>query len=482
MPVYTRREFLSATAATSLTAAVARPNILFMMSDDHASNAIGAYGSRVNKTPNIDRIAREGARFDRCFCTNSICTPSRGAILTGQYSHVNGVKTLNDPLDPARDNVAKRLRGAGYQTAVVGKWHLHKEPSGFDYSNILPGQGAYSDPVMFENGKEAKHKGYTTDVITDVSLEWLKRRDRDRPFFLMCHHKAPHRPWQYAPRHAKLYSDPIPEPPTLYDHYEGRSRAAANQQMTVGEHMTVTDVKQPIPADLKGDDLRRWGYQRYMQDYLRCVAAVDEGVGRLLDYLGSEALASNTVVIYTSDQGMFLGEHGWYDKRFMYEEALRMPFLVRYPGHIKPGTVNKDMVLNIDFAPTFLDLAGQTAPQEMQGRSFRPLLDGKRLTSPRRAMYYRYWMHLTHHGVPAHYGIRTERHKLIYYYGDDLGTSGSIRKPTTPEWEMFDLERDPQEMKNVANDPAYASTRKKLESELARLQHECGDAPWVSGN
>ncbi len=458
-----------------------RPNILYIMSDDHAAQAVSAYGdflAKVAPTPNIDRIGAKGMRLENCLCTNSICTPSRGCILTGQYSHKNGVYTLADPLDPERPNVAKYLQQAGYQTAIYGKWHLHKDPTGFDHWNILPGQGVYHDPGFIEKDKgRQKHTGYVTDIITDMTLEFLKKRDPAKPFFVMCHHKAPHRPWQPAERHAKLFADiEMPEPPSLYDHYENRSHAAANAKNKVGENMTKTDVKEDIPPDLKGDALRKWAYQRYIKDYLRCVRAVDENVGRLLDYLDKEGLAENTVVIYTSDQGFFLGEHGFYDKRFIYEESIRMPFLVRYPPEIAAGTVSKDIVLNCDFAPMFLDFAGRPTPSEMQGRSFRANLQGKTPADWRKSMYYRYWMHLADHHIPAHYGIRTPKYTMAFYYGLPLGTSGSLKTPTEPEWELFDLEKDPHEMKNVYADPAYAQVVKDLKAELKRLKDAVGDS------
>jgi arylsulfatase A-like enzyme len=455
-----------------------QPNILYIMADDHAAHAIGAYGSKINQTPNIDRIASEGVRLNNCFCTNSICTPSRGAILTGQYSHINGVKTLNDALDGSRQNVAKLLQPAGYQTAMIGKWHLKNDPTGFDYWNILPGQGVYHDPMFSDRGQKKQHKGYCTDLIADFSLDWLKRRDPKRPFFLMSHHKAPHRPWQPDAKHAHMYQDlDVKEPFNLLDHYEHRSRAAANATLKVGENMNKQDVKRDIPPGLKGDALRKWAYQFYIKDYLRCIASVDDNVGRMLDYLDSAGLAKNTVVIYTSDQGFFLGDHGYFDKRFMYEESLRMPFLMRYPGEIKAGSVNEDIALNIDFAPMFLDYAGLPTPADMQGRSFRPLVQGKRVSDWRQSMYYRYWMHLADHGVPAHYGVRTKRFKLVYYYGLALGSAGAIDKPTAPEWELFDLEKDPHEMSSVYDDPAYAGQVKELKLELDRLQKQVGDKP-----
>jgi arylsulfatase A-like enzyme len=473
---YSRRELLGllgagASASRLGIAAETRPNILYIMADDHASHAIGAYGSKINRTPNIDRIAQQGMRFDNCFCTNSICTPSRGVILTGQYSHITGVKTLNDALDPARPNVAKLLRAGGYQTAMVGKWHLQKDPSGFDYWNILPGQGLYHDPDFLTPGKRTKHAGYATDLITDFSLDFLRNRDRAKPFFLMCHHKAPHRPWEPDQRHAHMYDDvTVPEPFNLYDHYENRSQAAANATLKVGENMNQTDLKRTIPPELKGDALRKWAYQYYIKDYLRCIASLDDNVGRVLDYLDREGLAGNTIVIYTSDQGFFLGDHGYFDKRFMYEESLRMPFLVRYPAAIKPGSVNGDMVLNLDFAETFLDYAGIRAPADMQGRSFRPILEGRTPNDWRQSMYYRYWMHLADHGVPAHYGVRTRQWKLIYYYGKALGSAGAIDRDTPPEWELFDMVNDPHEMENLYADPAHAGVVKQLKSELARLR------------
>jgi arylsulfatase A-like enzyme len=476
MTPYTRRDALRLMAGGAAAlqlgrAADAPPNILYIMADDHAAHAISAYGSRINRTPNIDRIAQQGVRFDNCFCTNSICTPSRAVILTGQYSHLNGVKTLNDALDPERQNVAKLLQGAGYQTAMVGKWHLQKDPSGFDYWNILPGQGVYHDPVFIEMGKRSKRTGYCTDLIADYSLDWLKRRDPKKPFYLMCHHKAPHRPWQPDEKHAHMYDGAdVPEPFNLFDHYENRSKAAANATLKVGENMTKTDVKRDIPPDLKGDALRKWAYQYYIKDYLRCIASVDDNVGRVLDYLDAEGLAKNTLVIYTSDQGFFLGDHGYFDKRFMYEESLRMPFLARYPGVIKPGTKNADMVLNLDFPETFLDFAGEKAPADMQGRSFRPILEGHTPRDWRQSMYYRYWMHLADHGVPAHYGVRTKQYKLIYYYGKALGSSGAIDRDTAPEWEFFDIQKDPHEMNNLYGDPKHEKAIGELKKELTRLR------------
>ena len=482
-PSFSRRDLLAiaAASATRLAAASGRPqpNIVYIMADDHAAHAISAYGSRINQTLNIDRIAAGGVRFTNCFCTNSICTPSRAAILTGQYSHKNGVYTLNDRLDPNRNHVAKELQKAGYQTAMIGKWHLASDPTGFDYWNILPGQGVYYAPTFIEASGRKKYTGYCTDLIGDFSIDWLKRRDPKKPFFLMSHHKAPHRPWQPAPKYQDwLKDETVPEPDNLFDHYEGKPRAVAAVTMKVGEDMQESDVKQPFPKDLHGDGLRKWAYQLYIKDYLRCIRSVDDQVGRMLDYLDSEHLADNTVVIYTSDQGFFLGDHGWFDKRLMYEESLRMPFLIRYPGVLKPGTVNRDMVLNIDFAPTFLDFAGAKAPSEMQGRSFFPNLEGHTPNDWRKSMYYRYWMHNTSdHHVPAHYGLRTDRWKLIYYYGKPLGMTGSNPPDTEPDWELYDTKNDPREMHNLYRDAKYVGLIKKLKEELEAKQKEAGDTP-----
>ncbi len=458
------------------------PNILYIMSDDHASNAISCYGgiySEIAPTPNIDRIANEGMRLSNCFCTNSICAPSRASVLTGQYSHVNGIYSNRDKFNPEHQNVAKLLRQSGYQTAIVGKWHLRNEPSGFDYSNVLPGQGRYHNPELIEKGKGKKtYEGsYSTDVITDLSLNRLRERDKEKPFFLMCHFKATHRRWEPANRFADLFKDiEIPEPDNLYDDFKNRSRAAADAALKIGDDMSERDLKQEKPKNLTGDELRKWAYQIYMKDYLRCAAAIDENVGRILDFLDNNGLKENTIVIYTSDQGFFLGEHGYFDKRFFYEESLRMPFLVRYPGEIKPGTINDDIILNVDFAPTFLDYAGQSKAPDMQGRSFRSNLAGNTSKDWRTSMYYTYWEHLAAHGVPAHYGIRTKRYKLIFFHGQGLGdTIRENFKPTEPEWEFFDLEKDPNEMNNIYNYPAYSDLIKDLKEELLQLKEYYGD-------
>jgi len=454
-----------------------RPNILYIMSDDHAAAAIRCYGGHlagVIKTPNIDRIAAQGMRLNNCFCTNSICTPSRATILTGQYSHVNGVKNLGNTLDRDRQNGAKLLRQGGYQTAMVGKWHLKSEPSGFDYYNVLPGQGKYgvrNTVQLREKGDpwptNRDYEGYATDIITDVSLGWLKDRDEDKPFFLMCHHKAPHGLWEYNPKYEDFYKGiEFPEPVSLWEDKSHRSAVSREAGRDIlGLCGRMEDPTWPTgQLDTTGMDEGqkiKSAYQKYLQDYMRCIASVDESVGRLLDYLEKEGLAGDTVVIYTSDQGMFLGEHEYYDKRWMFEDALRMPFIVRYPGRIRGGTVNDDVITNVDFAATFLDYAGIPTPKDMQGRSFRSNLSGKTAADWPTSMYYRYWMGAS--GVPAHYGVRTKRHKLIRYYEAPFG------------WELYDLETDPLEMKNVYDEPAYANAVTESKAELTRLREYFGD-------
>jgi arylsulfatase A-like enzyme len=462
--------------------AVPRPNILFIMADDHAANAVSAYGGRLNKTPGIDRIAAEGMRFDNCFCTNSLCSPSRATILTGTYNHVNGVTTLATPFDARQPTFASLLRAAGYETMLVGKWHLGHggihDPRGFDRWSVLPDQGEYHDPTFLgPGGSTVVRPGYVTDVITDLALSWLAEHDPSRPFCLLVHHKAPHRAWEPDERHRDLYADEeIPEPETLRDDYAGRATPAREARMRIAEHLTEEDLKGAVPPHLAGDAELRWRYQRYIKDYLRCVAALDESVERMLAALDDSGLATDTVVVYTSDQGFFLGEHGWYDKRFMYEESVRMPFLVRYPRLAAPGSVCDRMVLNVDFAPTFLDLAGVAVPDRMQGRSLRPLLADRAPADWRTAMYYRYWMHLDSiHQVWAHYGLRTDRYKLVHYYADACGQPGAMDDPRPPEWELFDLAADPFELRSVYHEPGYADVVADLTWQLYQLQAEVGD-------
>ncbi len=478
-------------ALASLAAAPAqRPNILFIMSDDHASHAISAYGSKVNQTPNLDRLAAGGVRFNNAFVCNSICTPSRASILTGQYSHINGVPVFNR-LPPGYLNVAELMRQAGYHTGMVGKWHLGDDPRGFDRWIVLPGQGAYNDPVFLTPAGRLTIKGYVTDITTDLGMEFLETRPKDKPFFLMLHHKAPHRNWTPDPKNGELFSKRlIPEPPNLFDDYASRPGALPENQQTVAKNLTRRDLKLKPPADLKGPalnqwlnvtpmevdvpqpdgttrkltgrELIQWKYQRYMQDYLACVQGIDDNMGRLLDYLDKSGLAGNTVVFYTADNGFFLGDMGMYDKRFMYEPSLRVPLLARWPGVTKREQTTDRFALNIDFAPTFLDIAGAAIPPAMQGRSLVPLLKGDESVAWRTSMYYRYYHDPGHHNTRAHYGVRTSTHKLVYYYRKDA-------------WELFDLRNDPLESRNLAGDPAYQQTLVELKAELAKLRQEFKD-------
>ena len=467
-----------------------RPNILFIMTDDHAAHAISAYGSRVNHTPNLDRLAKEGMLFENVFATNSICTPSRATILTGQYSHLNGVTVFNR-FGSDRLTVATLLQQGGYYTGMVGKWHLGSDPQGFDRWTILPGQGVYMDPVFYTAASETTYTGrYATDVITDLGIDFIAKRPRNKPFFLMLHHKAPHRPWEPDAEHRAPFVDKwIPEPSTFWDSYATRTDALHENEQRVAKDMSNRDLKLPPPAGLTrdslvrwlaskpetvtvtrggtqvtlvGEELARWKYQRYMQDYLATVQSVDDNVGRVLDYLDRNGLARNTIVIYTSDQGFFLGDHGLFDKRFMYEESLRMPFLVRWPAVIKPGTRAKAMGLNVDFAETFLDAAGLRAPNDMQGRSLLPLMRGRTPAGWRTSMYYRYYHDPGDHNTRAHYGVRTMTHKLIYFWKKD-------------QWELFDLVNDPLEMNNIYGQPGQEQLTATLKTELARLKREVRD-------
>ncbi len=469
MPQISRRSFLSASAAAATWPlllrcnARQRPNILYIMSDDHASHAISAYDNRLINTPNIDRLAKEGCLFTHVFATNAICTPSRATILTGQYSHINAVPVFNR-LDPNTVTVAHRLQQAGYHTAMIGKWHLGSDPQGFDYWEILPGQGVYFDPILYTREGSKQYNGeYVTDTITDLAITQLRNRPKDKPFFMMVHHKAPHRNWQPAARHEKIWRQKsIPEPATLFDDYTGRADAIREQKQSIARDLTANDVKQDIPAELTGHERTRWCYQRYMQDYLACIQAVDESVGRILDELDQQGLTQNTVVIYTSDQGFFLGDHGMYDKRFMYEESLAMPFLLRWPQRVAAGTRQDALAINCDFAPTFLALAGIATPSEMQGVSMTPLFDGRTPPNWRKSFYYRYYHDPGDHNTARHYGVRTETHKLIYFDKKD-------------QWECYDLVRDPEELHNIYNDPASQAIVSDLKNELARLRKELRD-------
>ena len=487
----------------------ARPNILFIFSDDHAQQAISAYDSKVNTTPNIDRLAQAGARFTNSFVTNSICTPSRATLITGQYSHLNGVPVFNR-FDGSRDNVAKHLQAGGYHTGMIGKWHLGSDPTGFDRWIVLPGQGRYWNPEFLVPGLRLGIEGHCTAVTTDLGIEWLKTRPKDKPFFLMLHHKAPHRCWEPDERNMALFKNKtFPEPETFWDDYSTRPAALPENQQTVAKDLTRRDLKLEPPAELKGkdrnqwlgvkpmelevtlddgttkrltgDDLIRWKYKRYMQDYLACVQGIDDGVGKVLDYLDAAGLAENTVVFYSADNGWYLGELGLYDKRFMYEPGLRVPLLARGPG-IKPASTPDAFVANIDLAPTFLDLAGLPIPDSMQGRSLVPLLHGQTPDDWRTSVYYRYYHDPGHHNTAAHYGVRTATHKLIYYWKKDA-------------YEMFDLTADPCEQHNLlfhpdeANKPEIAAKFAELKTEISRLQKQYKDdgryadpATWPAGS
>ncbi|HWW02315.1 MAG TPA: sulfatase [Candidatus Acidoferrum sp.] len=496
---------LALVAAPVCRGADMRPNILFIMSDDHAAHAISAYGSRVNQTPNLDRLANAGVRFNNCFCVNSICSPSRATIITGKYSHLNGVPTFNR-FDGSQPTIAKYLQAAGYHTGMLGKWHLGSDPTGFDEWTILPGQGVYFDPAFLTPARRRVIKGYVTDIITDLAIDFLKNRPKDKPFFLMCHHKAPHRPWEPDEKHRAMFAvRHIPEPPTLRDGYATRTDAIRECTQKVFNDLTRHDLKLVPPAALKGpernawlnakptqveievdgkkqvltgDALNDWKYQRYLQDYLACIQSVDDNVGRLLDWLDQNGLGTNTVVIYTSDQGFFLGDHGLYDKRFMYEASVRMPFLVRWPGVAGAHTAQDSMAINADFAPTFMDIAGLPVPADMQGRSLVPLLKGEHPAGWRTSYYYRYYHDPGDHNTRAHYGVRTTTHKLIYFWRKE-------------QWEMYDLVKDPDELHNLYNDPSQKEVLAQLKTELYRLKREVKDddqfaneqpPPGVDGN
>ena len=452
----------SAAAPAPAPAEPVRPNILFILTDDHAAHALSCYGSAINQTPQLDRIAREGLRFDRAFVTNSICSPSRACILTGKHSHNNGVPVFNR-FDGAQPTLPKYLQAAGYHTLLVGKWHLGSDPTGFDDWIVLPGQGRYHDPVFVTQQGRKTMTGYATDLITDLALERLERRPRDKPFCLLLHHKAPHRAWQPDAKHAGLYADAdIPEPRTLRDDYVSRTDAAREAVMTIGRHLTKTDLKQEPPPGLAGDALLRWQYQRFIKDYLRCVASVDDNVGRVLDWLDRNGLTRDTLVVYTSDNGFFLGDHGWYDKRFMYEPSLRVPLLVRWQAAIRAGGATAAMALNIDFAPTLLAAAGLPVPGDMQGRSLLPLLHGHQPADWRTSFYYRYYHDPGDHDTRAHLGVRTATHKLIWFWKKD-------------QWELYDLLADPDELRNLYGEPDRQPLVAQLKAELERAKREAGD-------
>jgi arylsulfatase A-like enzyme len=494
------------------------PNIVLMISDDHAYQAISAYGHGLNKTPNIDRIAKEGAIFTRACVTNSICAPSRAVILTGKHSFINGKVDNVQPFDWNQENFPKLLQKAGYQTAMIGKIHLDGLPQGFDHSMVLPGQGHYYNPDFLVNGERKRFEGYVTELTTQFALEWLnEKREKDKPFLLIYNQKAPHRNWQPAPKYLTLYDDTAFTPPaTFFDDdtdYKGRGTAAKAQEMEIDGHAmwghdfkfqtnpengqetelmnelkrfnekqlaqwnaaygpknqefketyhNISKSEQPF-SKVREKEVALWKFNRYIKDYLRTIQSVDDGVGEVLNYLEENGLAENTIVIYTSDQGFYLGEHGWFDKRFMYEESFRTPLVVRYPKEIKEGTTITQLVQNLDFAPTLLDYAGVTIPSDMQGESFRKLVNG---TSDkwRDAVYYTYYEYPSVHMVKRHYGVATDRYKLMHFYYD------------IDEWEMYDLKKDPSEMNNIYDDPAYADVKADLHQKLSDLRSKYGDS------
>lgn len=485
-----------------------QPNIVFIMSDDHAYQAISAYGQGLNNTPNIDRIANEGALFTHGYVTNSICAPSRAVMLTGKHSFVNGKVDNFTAFDWEQDNFPKQLQKAGYETAMIGKIHINGLPQGFDYSNVLPGQGQYYNPEFIENGVEKKYHGYCTSITTNIAMNWLKNlRKKDKPFLLLYHQKAPHRTWMPEEKYLKLFEDKTFTPPAnFFDNFENRPVAAAHE-MGIFEHMDlVYDLKmldreekiqtpyrkyaqqryermdsvqrtawdkhyQPLVADfksrgLKGKELALWKYDRYMKDYLSTIQSVDDGVGELLDYLDAEGLAENTIVVYTSDQGFYLGEHGWFDKRFMYEESFRTPILMRYPKEIKPNTKVDQLIQNLDFAPTFIDYTGAPIPADIQGESFRQVLNGQS-DEWRDAIYYTYYEYPGEHNVQRHNGVRTDRYKLIHFYYD------------SDTWELYDLQEDPSEMHNLYDDPSYADVQTQMHKKLIEVRAKYGDSESI---
>jgi len=453
-----------------------RPNIVWMFSDDHAYQAIGAYGGRLEKenlTPNIDSIARDGMLFERAYVANSICAPSRATLLTGKHSHLNGKYDNRGGFNHDQQQFQKILQKSGYQTAMIGKIHLDGKMQGFDYWEVLPGQGVYKNPIFITEEGETQYKGHSTDIVTDRALNWLKNgKDDSKPFMLMVHYKAPHREWNPAPRFEEAFKDRIfPEPESLFDDYSGRGTAAHQQEMSIRETLRmIEDVKSDRPDRAaylekhkpQGDDLVRWKYQAYMQDYLACIAGVDENVGRILQYLKDNHLDQNTVVMYSADQGFYLGEHGWFDKRFMYEESFRTPLLARWPGEISAGSRSHDLVQNIDFAETFLDLAGAPIPNDMQGKSLVPLMRGKTPKDWRKSLYYHYYEYPAIHSVRRHEGVVNKRYKLIRFYGPDV--------PNDEEWELYDRESDPNEMKSIYNSPEQMHRIAEMKRELQRLR------------
>jgi arylsulfatase A-like enzyme len=484
---------LAATAVALVRAqcgAATQPNILFIMADDHAWQALSAYGDsrRLLQTPSLDRLAAQGMRFDYCLVNNSLCGPSRASIITGTYSHINGFyNNSGGRFDSSQITFPKLLQKAGYQTAVIGKWHLESDPTGFDHWEILPGQGVYYNPPTIRDGQRVKHQGYVTEIITDLSLDWLKHRDSSKPFMLLCWHKAPHRAWEPPLSGLDFDHDRQYAPPdTLFDDYAGRGKAEHDQDMMISNTMSLNSDCKLVPppdlspeqrqiwdayyqprneafakANLAGPALTRWKYNRFMHDYLGCVKSLDDNIGRLLQYLDDTGLATNTLVVYSSDQGFFLGEHGWFDKRWIFQESARAPLLIRWPGVVAPGGACRKLVSNLDFAETFLEVAGVSIPARMQGRSLIPLLKGESPAGWRSAFYYHYYEYPAWHRVRPHYGVITDRFTLAHFYAPDVDY-----------WELFDRQTDPDEMKSVFGVPAYAEAQTNLMKEVARLRKE----------
>ena len=469
------------------------PNIIWIFSDDHSYQTIGAYGGRLqslNPTPHLDQLAAEGMRFDKCYVENSICAPSRATLLTGKMSHLHGklTNTKKTVFDHDQQQFQKILQKNGYQTAMIGKIHLDGNMQGFNYWEVLIGQGSYKNPTLLSENGEKQYTGYTTDIITDKSLDWLKnKRDKNQPFMLMLHHKAPHRAWVPKREHLDKYEAmTIPEPENLFDDFNSRTTAAHKQTMSILHDMNLERDLKMVPhdkewwtkrgiddrfddrrkqyedLDLQGEELLKLKYQIYMKDYLRCIWSIDENIGRVLEYLKAEGLDKNTIVMYSSDQGFYMGEHGWFDKRFMYEESFRTPLIVRWPAVVKPGSINTNLVQNIDFAQTFLDMAGVPIPEDMQGRSIVPLLKGEAPTDWRTSLYYHYYEYPGAHSVRKHEGVANSRYKLIRFYGEDV--------PNGEEWELYDLEADPAEMNNVYENPEHTDLISSLKKELQKLK------------
>lgn len=482
-----------------------QPNIVFIMSDDHGYQAISSYGFGLNHTPNLDKIGNEGIRFERAFVNNSLCAPSRASIISAKFSSQSSVRQIGDRFDGAQTTFPKELQKAGYQTAFLGKWHLFSTPTGFDYWKRLPGQGDYYQPdFIHENGETIREEGYVTDIITDDALKWLDERDPEKPFSILIWHKAPHRNWMPALRHLDLFNtEDIPEPETMFDDYATRTRAAHEQKMEMSKWLAPNyDLKTNLYADgseryddmwndifnrltnaekkafeeaydmenhafkqanLEGEALTRWKYQRYMKDYLRTIQSIDDNVGRVLDYLKENDLEDNTIVIYTSDQGFYLGEHGWFDKRFMYEESFRTPLLIRWPEVIESGMVSNEKVMNLDIGTMLLDAAGAEIPSDMHGQSFLPVLNGENPTGGRKYIYYHYYDAGGEHNVAKHLGIRSDEYKLIYFYENK-------------EWELYDLTQDPNELNNVYGQETYkdvqANLLKQLKIEMEKAEEE----------